>query len=155
MKKKKLLGVLICFIFLLGITGCEKEIKGKPQESKIKILNGGVRFTVKEGTLSNTKATFILKNTSKTKITYGTSYWMEKEENGKWYKIEPKDEMWFTLPEFELNPKESRELEIDWEYGYGKLSPGKYRVVKEVDFEYQSERKKYNIAAEFTIEEDK
>lgn len=154
MNKKKLLGVLICFIFLLGITGYEKELKGKPQESKIKILNGGVRFTVKEGTLSNTKATFILKNTSKTKIYYGTAYWMEKEEKGKWYKIEPKDEMWFALSESYLIPNKIEEMKLDWEYGYGKLSPGKYRVVKEVDFEYQSERKKYNIAAEFIIKED-
>ena len=60
----------------------------------------------------------------------------------------------FTLPEFGLLPKETIEFKINFEYGYGKLASGKYRLVKDITVEYEDDsRESFNITAEFTIEE--
>ena len=55
--KKKLLGILFCGILLAGLTGCNSKI------------DQNVNLSVKEGTLTNSSVTLILKNDSKTKCT--------------------------------------------------------------------------------------
>ena len=53
---------------------------------------------------------------------------------------------------FQLSPKESNEMEIDFENGYGKLAKGTYRIIKEIDYEYEEGKyETYNVAVEFTI----
>lgn len=141
--KKKLLGILICGIFILGITGC--GVKSKNYKKN-------VSFSLKEDTLTNLEATFILTNNSNTNISYGNPYWIEKYEDEKWEKLEPINDLFFTMPSYGLNKNEFKEIEINWEHGYGKLSPGKYRIVKEIDFEYSKKRETVTIEAEFTIE---
>ena len=57
------------------------------------------------------------------------------------------------MPAFQLSAKESKEIELDWENGYGKLANGTYRIIKEIDYEYEEEKyETFNVAVEFTIE---
>ncbi|MBP5684350.1 MAG: hypothetical protein J6X02_03740 [Bacilli bacterium] len=46
----------------------------------------------------------------------------------------PINDIAYTLPVYGLKKNDSIELDINWEYGYGKLQ-GKYRIVK--DFGYR------------------
>ena len=76
---------------------------------------------------------------------------LEIIEDGKWHKINV--ELYFNLPAFQLLPKESKEIELNWEDGYGKLTKGEYRIIKDVDYEYEEGRyESFYIAVEFTIE---
>ena len=58
----------------------------------------------------------------------------------------------FTLPAFHLLPKESKEIELNWENEYGKLSKGTYRIIKGINYEYEEGKyKSFNVAVEFII----
>lgn len=150
--KKKIFTILLCVVMVLGITGCrslknEFEVGNK---SDIKISQGDVSMSIKDGTLKNTGATLILTNNSDKEFQYGNPYKMEIKQNGEWYKIPV--EINFTLPAFSLKSKESKEIELNWENGYGKLASGTYRIIKEINYEKEEGNfETFNVAVEFTI----
>lgn len=131
-----------------------KEILSYDQKETIteRMINSDVSLQIKTETLSNTKATFIFANNSKTTVVYSYSYWIEREDGDNWSKVKMTNDMNFTPHEFGCYPKEKKEIEIDWEFGYGALLPGKYRIVKEVSFEYEDDtRENFYVMADFTI----
>lgn len=150
---KKILTILLCGIMVLGMAGCGKE-KNKfdiGNKSNIKISQNDVIMTIKEGTLTNRSATLVLTNNSDKNFQYGDPYEIEIKKDGEWHKINI--ELYFDMPAFQLSAKESKEIELDWENGYGKLANGTYRIIKEIDYEYEKQKyETFNIAVEFTIE---
>lgn len=106
---------------------------------------------LKENTLSNTGLTMIFKNQSNIDLGYGNPYTIEKYQNGYWKTVNLINDMYFTMPSYQLNIGDSKEININWEYGYGKLSTGKYRIVK--DFAYEKDKKyfSFNKYLEFEI----
>lgn len=151
--KKVFLIILLCGILSLGVSGCWKSGKGLDigGKSDVKIMQNDVIMTIKEGTLTNKGATLILTNNSDKNLQYRNPYEIEIKKDGEWHKINV--ELYFNLPAFQLLPKESKEIELNWEYGYGKLAKGEYRIIKDIDYEYEEERyESFYIAVEFTIE---
>lgn len=151
--KKTILTILLCGVMVLGITGCgnsknQFDVGGK---SDIKISQSDVTLTIKEGTLTNKSATLVLTNNSAKNFQYGNPYEIEIKKDGEWHKINV--ELDFNLPAFQLSSKESKEIELDWESGYGKLASGTYRIIKGIDYEYEEGKyEDFNVAVEFTIE---
>lgn len=140
----KLLGILFCGILLLGVSGCKDKI------------NKNVTLSLKEGTLTNKGVTLILKNNSKINYSYGEPYYIEQEKEGKWRKLETIHDMVFNMPAWELETGKLVELSIDWEYGYGQLESGNYRIVKEIFKESTSNINNsvsFNVYAKFEIDE--
>lgn len=150
--KHIILIALMCIGVILGMTGCGKsknefDIGNK---SDIKISQSDVTMTIKDGTLTNKSATLILTNNSDKNFQYGNPYEIEIKKDGEWHKINV--ELNFTLPTFHLLPKESKEIELNWENEYGKLSKGTYRIIKGINYEYEEGKyKSFNVAVEFTI----
>lgn len=120
-------------------------------ESKIKIADNTLNMEIKK--VSSTKATITLKNNTKETYEYGNPFTLETKKDGKWYNLNPENEMNFTLPAFELKPKKSVNLEIDWEHGYGSLAKGTYRIVKDISkkIDNTDNYENYIIAVEFEI----
>ena len=104
----------------------------------------GVSIKIKEGTLTNTGATIIITDATNKNYSYGEPYRIDKKENGKW-KEAPKviDDAFFNMPAYQ--PDENNEIvrEINWEWIYGKLTPGTYRFVTNASDE--------NISVTFVI----
>ena len=151
--KKTILTILVCGFMVLGLTGCgtNKNEFDIGKESNIEIVEKGVSLTVKENTLTETGATLILKNDSDVDVEYGNPYEMEIKKDGEWHKINV--ELNFTLPAFILKSKETKELELNWENGYGKLASGDYRIIKSIDVEKADGTfDTVYVSAEFTIE---
>ena len=151
--KKTILTILVCGFMVLGLTGCgtNKNEFDIGKESNIEIVEKGVSLTVKENTLTETGATLILKNDSDVDVEYGNPYEMEIKKDGEWHKINV--ELNFTLPAFILKSKETKELELNWENGYGKLASGDYRIIKSIDVEKSDGTfDTFYVSAEFTIE---
>ena len=153
---KRISTILLCGILLLGIIGCGKtknEFK-IGEESKTEITsNSDVTLTIKEDSLTNTGVTLLLKNNSEKNYSYGNPYEIEIKQGGKWHKINV--ELYFTMPSFNLNAGETKEIKLDWENGYGKLGTGTYRIIKSVDYEYEENKyQTFNIAVEFNIDSD-
>ena len=151
--KKTILTILLCGIMLLGMIGCGKSKNEFDIENKsdIKISQNDVIMTIKEGTLTNKSATLVLTNNSDKNFQYGNPYEIEIKKDGEWHKINV--ELNFDMPAFPLSSKESKEIELDWENGYGKLAKGTYRIIKGIDYEYEEQKyETFNVAVEFTIE---
>ena len=89
--------------------------------------------------ISLTGATVIIKDTNENPYTQGEWYKIEKQIDGKWYEIET------LIDNYGFNsigylPDENNEVKhiIDWEWLYGELSLGSYRIIKEVGSKYIS-----------------
>ena len=134
--------IILVLISLFVLTGCSSDL----EKSKIKVSKSDVKFYVKEGTLTRSGATLILKNNGDKILNYGEPYEIEKYEDGSWRKIEA--DLNFIMPLYGLNPGEEKEINLDWEYGYGKLNKGKYRVLKNVYFEGEEQ---FYIDCEFEV----
>ena len=150
--KRVTLIALMCVCVVLGMTGCGKQKNEFDigNKSDIKISQNDVIMTIKEGTLTNKSATLVLTNNSDKNFQYGNPYEIEIKKDGEWHKINV--ELNFDMPAFPLSSKESKEIELDWENGYGKLEKGTYRIIKGIDYEYEEGKyKSFNIAVEFTI----
>ena len=150
--KKKLLIIFLCGVMALGVTGCGKQKNELDigDKSDIKVSQNDVIMTIKEGTLTNKSATLVLINYSDKNFQYGSPYEIEIKKDGEWHKINV--ELNFDMPDFQLLSKESKEIELDWENGYGKLTEWTYRIIKEIDYEYEKEKyETFNVAVEFNI----
>lgn len=150
--KKTILTILLCGVMVLGMTGCGKQKNELDigNKSDIKISQNDVIMTIKEGTLTNKSATLVLTNNSDKNFQYGNPYEIEIKKDGEWYKINV--ELNFDMPAFPLSSKESKEIELDWENGYGKLAKGTYRIIKGINYEYEEGKyETFNVAVEFTI----
>ena len=150
--KRKLFVILLCGVMVLGMTGCGKQKNelNIGNKSDIKISQNDVTMTIKEGTLTNRSATLVLTNNSDKNFQYGDPYEIEIKKDGEWHKINI--ELYFDMPAFQLSAKESKEIELDWENGYGKLAKGTYRIIKGINYEYEEGKyETFNVAIEFTI----
>ena len=150
--KKTILTILLCGVMVLGMTGWGKQKNEFDigNKSDIKISQNDVIMTIKEGTLTNKSATLVLTNNSDKNFQYGNPYEIEIKKDGEWHKINV--ELTSTVPAFQLSARENKEIEINWENGYGKLAKGTYRIIKGINYEYEEGKyKSFNIAVEFTI----
>ncbi len=112
----------------------------------------GVTMTVKEGTVSSASLKVVFENNSSSQCTYGEYFCLEKKINGSWYQVPVviDGDYAFNLIAYEVAGE--REWTIDWEWLYGSLDTGEYRIVKDVlDFRDVGDYDKYYLAAEFTI----
>lgn len=88
----------------------------------------GITLSVKEGTLTPSGGTFLLKNNFSEDYWYGEHYTLEKAQGESWVQLVPKEgTAWHDIAY--LLPKETEnEMEIAWEWAYGKLPVGTYRI---------------------------
>lgn len=116
-----------------------------------------VSLSIKEETLSKDSVTIILKNNTDEEYTYGPDYYLEKYVDSKW--INPStitgDPLTWNSIAYSLKPNESKEITIDFTLAYGKLSVGKYRIIKRVSSNKDTpitEDKIEKLIVEFSID---
>lgn len=147
--KKIVLGILIGLTSVFLLTGCTNEIdKLITTESDVKIENSNVTLKVREETLTNKGATFVLENNRKDIIDYTLAYEIEAKRDNKWYKLGVIAE--FVEEIYEVDAKSTDQIIVDWENTYLKLPKGEYRLVKEISV--PSTLELFYVAGEFTIE---
>ena len=150
--KKTILVILVFGVMFLGLTGC-KTNKNEfyiGAESDIEVAEKGISLSIKENTLTKSGATLILKNDSDIDVEYGNPYEIEIKKDGKWHKIQVMIDV--TLPAFYLKSNTTKEIELKWENGYGKLSKGDYRIIKGINVEKEDGTfETFYVSAEFTI----
>ena len=149
--KKTILTVILCGFIVLGLTGCGNNNKfDVGEKSNIQISDKGIKLSIKEGTLTKTGVTLILKNDSDVDVEYGEPYEIEIKEDKEWHKIDV--ELYFNLPAYKLKPKEFKEIELNWENDYGKLAPGEYRIIKDVSILKENNKfEQIYVSTEFSI----
>lgn len=146
--KKIVLGILISLTSIFLLTGCTNEIdKLITTESDVKIEDSNVTLKVREETLTNKGATFVLENNRKDIIDYTLAYEIEAKRDNKWYKLGIINE--FIEEIYEVDAKSTDQIIVDWEKTYLKLPKGEYRLVKEISV--PSTLELFYVAGEFTI----
>lgn len=144
---------LIAFIFALLcvvvlFVGCENKSMYQPTE----VENVSIRIS----NISSTGATVIIKDTNEESFIYGEWYKIETEIDGKWYEVKTViNNYGFDDVGYSANKYDKVTFQIDWEWLYGKLPSGKYRLWKEVVQPYWKEVNLQYISVTFDIVEEK
>jgi len=118
--------ILSCAAILLA--GCTKDSAYQPTEAE------NVSISISD--VSRTGALVTIKDTNEEPYLYGEWYAIEKETNGQWQEVETVISN-FSFTSIGYIPDENGEVEfaIDWEWLYGELPAGNYRLLKEVNFQ--------------------
>ncbi|MGI5901461.1 MAG: immunoglobulin-like domain-containing protein [Desulfitobacteriia bacterium] len=115
----------------------------------------GVTMTVKKGTVSPSGLTVAFKNNSDKQCIYGEYFLLEKKINEKWYRVPVviDGHYGFDTIGYDLASGKEGEWKVNWDWLYGSLDPGEYRIVKDIlDFRNTGDYDKYYLAAEFIID---
>lgn len=127
--------VFVLVLFLL-ITGCSNS-----KETKLSNIKN---VSINISNVSPSGAAVVIKDTNKNPYKYEEWYEIETKISNKWVKVNPViKEYGFNLVEYNVNENNEVEFKIDWEWLYGKLEPGNYRLLKRVNNKY--------IGVEFSI----
>lgn len=110
----------------------------------------GVSMIIKKGTLTKSGATVIITDNSNRDNIYGSDYYLQQKENGKWVNLKTKNDLLFTSIGYHVGEDHILELKVNWEYHYGKLKKGNYRILKSTS--ESGEGTDHYITSEFTIE---
>lgn len=88
-------------------------------------------------------------------LSTGTWYELEKFEDNAWVKVStnPLIDYAWEMVAYNIKPSGVTEFEVDWEWLYGKVSPGAYRLAKEImNFDAPGDYEKEIYYAYFTVE---
>lgn len=118
-------------------------------------FKNSVTIKLLKKSISGTGATVVVTDKSSQKYTWGTEYFLQVKENGKWKKLD------FLEPShspanvdillgYILDEKDQFTQSIDWERRYGKLPNGTYRIVK-IGFNTTTRKDVYFYSNEFKI----
>lgn len=132
---KKILILVLIGIVCFSLAGCSNDSVEIGDESEYMVSDNLLTLKAKESSLTKSSVSLILENHTNDNYIYGNSYSIEYQKEGIWYEIIPNSKMDFNMIGYILNSKDSKEIIINWEKLYGKLSSGKYRIIKEVYIE--------------------
>lgn len=86
----------------------------------------------------------------------GSSYNLEKYDSGKWYPVIPIiDNYGWQLQAFTIYKNQDTKFNINWEWLYGKLGSGTYRLEKNIiDFRESDNQDNYIYYIEFELNDE-
>ena len=120
------------------------------EEKNIQDRYSQISLSIKDNTLTNTRATIIISDISEQENTYGEWFRIDKKTNGFWEELKPIDDNYvFKDIAFKIGENHQLEMNMDWSKLYGELETGEYRLVKEI---YDNDNGNIYLAVEFTIE---
>lgn len=118
---------------------------------KQKNTNDKLTLTLKEGSLSDSGAVFVLENKSDKVYTYGAEYDIEVKTDNGWEKVEDSRNKEWTQVLYVSEPNKTNNIAVDFSELKTKLVSGKhYRVVKRL-IEEVGGNKEYYLNVEFQM----
>ena len=128
-------GLLIVFGILALTTQSYFEVIEETVYATSEVEN--VSMTISD--ISLTGATITIKDTNESKYTYEEWYVIEKEIDGKMYSIPTKvKDYGFNSIGYTVDENNEVKFVIDWEWLYGELTQGNYRIIKKSHDKYIS-----------------
>lgn len=118
------------------------------------IVPEGISMSVQVDSVTKKGAVITLLNKADKDYQYGDQYYLQKYEDGRWYDVPYViEDFGFNDIAYGLEKNKESEFIIDWNWLYGELKPGKYRIVKDImDFRGTGDYDVYTLTAEFIIE---
>lgn len=93
-----------------------------------------VSIEIEEGTLTNKGATIVIKDYNELPYSYGEYYHIEKLTNGEWKELKSIDHNINDVGHI-IGRDGQTTIDFNWEKAYGKLNPGKYKFVMEIEYD--------------------
>lgn len=90
-----------------------------------------VRMDIVEGTLTRNSVKVRITDYTNNKYTYGSPYRIDKKIGNTWEELKIKNKIGFNSMAYYPDINGQLEFDINWDYAYGKLDAGKYRIVKD------------------------
>ena len=159
--------ILYVLIIMLLTTSCSnlkqtedttEQLVAEPDlvPSKYDEVNNldGVTMVVKGENIVATGITVHFDNRSEKNCIYGEFYVLEMKVDDKWFEVPVVFEgnYGFNAIGYELKQNVTSEWSTDWEWLYGALDEGEYRIVKDIlDFRGTGDYDTYILAAEFSV----
>lgn len=130
---------------------------GDLKPTKYETVNNfeGVTMIVKEGTVSSDGLILVLENNSEKECIYGEFFILEKKLDNKWYEVPVTIEGNYGFNDigYQLNPGDEQQWEVNWQWLYGSLAKGEYRIIKDIlNFRKTGDYDTYYLAAEFQLD---
>ena len=147
--------ILLLLVVMFAFAGCTRMVIVDENE-KVAEDEWGLSLTAENVTDSGMTIVFSQMNGKQTgELETGDWYALYKEENGEWvevpYKLLTVDIAWNSVA-YIIPKGDSVSFDVEWEWLYGKLSAGKYRIDKEVmDFRGTGDFDKKIYSLEFEI----
>lgn len=136
--------IFVCIILCLCLTGCSNNT-AKDQDVITYEISEIANITMTIDNVTPTGATILITDNTGEENVYGEWYRIEKFENETWQEVEiVAENPVFTSIGYLLDENNQLELQVNWDWLYGSLNSGRYRLIKEINHKY--------IAVEFTIE---
>lgn len=139
---------VILSIPMLLLSGCDKD---KKVEFYTASGNNTLGIEFMAESITNKGMVLVvqkLDDSGGEKAVTGTMYDIEQFKDGKWSAIEEKQSPFWDMIGNLITTERAREFNLKWEYRYGELPKGKYRVVKEISSENRSITEQYYIEFE-------
>jgi len=149
----------LCLLFfmvlnLTFLSGCVETTDWEPTAYETVNNFDGVNMSVNKETISSTGLTVVFENLSDSQCIYSEDFLLEKKIHGNWYQVPVAIDEGYGFDDigYNLASGENGELNIKWDWLYGSLDTGEYRIVKNIlDFRSTGDYDQYKLAAEFTI----
>ncbi len=131
-----ILFVTLFALFMLG--GCTSLKKGQTNNLNDLVVNDYPGLSMELADITPIGATCNLKNSSNADFIYGTRYRIQEYREEEWYYREATETdkqghvITWTDESYDLPAYSERAIDHNWAVIYGKLPPGKYRIIKEI-----------------------
>ncbi|MDR1431926.1 MAG: hypothetical protein LBI99_07380 [Propionibacteriaceae bacterium] len=114
-----------------------------------------IDMLVKDGAASPLGVTVTLKNLTDAEYIYGDDYAVQRKTDDGWTAVEPiNGELASNAIGYPLQALESAEITVNWEWAYGKLPAGDYRITKTAALvRHPGDYDNFTLFAAFTITE--
>ena len=112
--------------------------------------------TMKVSHVTDRLVTVVFENDTDKEIETGEMFWLERRTEDGWEELEPVIENYaFSMVAYAVEKNKPLELEVQYDWLFGELEPGEYRIVKQVDdFRKPGDFDTYEYRAEFTDDSD-
>lgn len=158
---KKLFCVLLAGILLFGLVSCAQTgsnfaVSGETEPVHDENNEWGIVLSAEDVTPKGMTLVCTQSGGQYTgELQTGSRFSLEREVNGTWLPVDTKSGLldWaWTLVAWMIRPNDVTKWEVNWEFLYGELGPGVYRIQKEImNFRGPGDFTEKNYYAEFAI----
>ncbi|MCL2642745.1 MAG: hypothetical protein FWD52_04460 [Candidatus Bathyarchaeota archaeon] len=144
----------LCIVIIICVLCIAVIDNNKEPNVAVETHLDGIILEIKENTVTTKGLTVILKNTTPRKYVYGVSFFVEEKRDDGWQRVPyiVDNFGWISIG-YTLEGYSTREQEIFWEGCYGELSPGNYRIIKDICYVREpGDYDEFNVSAEFIID---
>lgn len=150
---KKMFAFLMAAV-LLFVAGCGQT--ANPDLSGEEPDEWGITLSAED--VTNVGMTLVCTQSGgkfKGELQTGSPFFLERFVEGEWLPVSTKpEEVAWTMVALGIQPNATTKWKVDWEFLYGYLEPGTYRMAKEImDFRGTGKYTEKTYYAEFSIEE--